>query len=75
MEEKNEKDDVEKYSSDDIIKKLELMNRELDDIRNEKIDDSNSTSINSQMKNPSLDFWVLNYNLLKYKWLYLYYLL
>ena len=42
MEEKNEKDDVEKYISDDIIKKLELMNRELDDIRNEKIDDSNS---------------------------------
>ena len=42
------------------------MNRELDDIRNEKIDDSNSTSINSQMKNPSLNqyhpFKNLSYN-------------
>jgi len=96
MEEKNEKDDVEKYSSDDIIKRLQLMNRDLDSINvetddldknkleysnninqysqnsidsneiqnqlkistnseNEEINLSNSISINSEMKNPSLN--------------------
>ena len=94
MEEKNEKDDVEKYSSDNIIKRLQLMNMDLDTINaeiddldknkleypnninqlsqnpidsneiqnqlkisleNEEINLSNSTSINSEMKNPSLN--------------------
>ena len=107
MEEKNEKDDVEKYSSDNIIKRLESMNRELDainaetddldknkleysniinqysqnpidsneiqnqskissNLENEEINLSNSTSINSQMKNSSLNqyhpFKNLSYN-------------
>ena len=55
MEEKNEKDDGETICTDDLIKRLELMKRQLDDAMNEKIDDSNSTSINSQMKNSSLN--------------------
>ena len=96
MEEKNEKDDVEKISTDDLIKKLELFDKELDainaktddsdknkleysniinqysqnpinsneiqnqlkissNLENEEINLSNSTSINSQMENPSLN--------------------
>ena len=96
MEEKDGKDNDEKITQNDIIKRLELMNGELDSINvetddldknkleypnninqysqnpidsneiqnqskissnleNEEINLSNSTSINSQMKNPSLN--------------------
>ena len=107
MEEKNEKDNDEKITPDYLIKRLELMNRELNSINaetddsdknkleysnitsqhsqksinsneiqnqskissnleNEEINLSNSTSINSEMKNPSLNqyhpFKNLSYN-------------
>ena len=44
MEEKNEKDDVEKYSSDNIIKRLQLMNMDLDKI-NAETDDLDKNKI------------------------------